>query len=78
MYRNLLLPLRTRIAEHNIDSSLPSTDSNSSQIAEPEVPFMDEQEVDSDTEVEPQLATEVDDQSVSRRPWTRSQGPPVY
>ena len=71
LHRNLLLPLRTKIPGDDLSPS-----STTSQ-PRPEVPTMDEPDINATHELELQSATEDDDQIVSTRPWTRSQSPPI-
>ena len=74
LHRNLLLPLRTKIPEEEMESS---SNPGSSQVADPaEEPFP--QEVNNpEEEEESQLEPQSDEPSVSTKPWTRSQGPPL-
>ena len=76
LHRNLLLPLRTKIPGDDLSPSSTTSQPSSSHVAGPEVPTMDEPDINATCELELQSATEDDDQIVSTRPWTRSQGPP--
>ena len=78
LHRNLLLPLRTRI----LDEELPALheepeDCNQSRALED--PIQEDQKGSSEDEQDPDNVSEdSNNQSVSTRPWTRSQGtPPV-
>ena len=52
LHRNLLLPLRTRIPEEDIEPPSPPTSPSSSQVADPtEVSLPEEQDVNSEMEV---------------------------
>ena len=66
LHNILLLPLRTKITE---EMELLSSDPSSSQVADSAVESFPKEEKESQSE--PQS----DEQSVSTRPWRRSQGP---
>ena len=77
VHRNLLLPLRTRIPEDEVEEPPSPAEPENSNQAESEDFTQDDQESDPESEDNLQQTSESDDEpSVSTRPWTRSQGPP--
>ena len=75
LHRNLLLPLRTKITEEEIEPL--SSDPSSSQVADSAVESFPKEEINSEEEKESQSEPQSDEQSLSTRHWKRSQGPPL-
>jgi len=79
LHRNLLLPLRTRILDDGPPppETEPEMPENSSQAETLDESIQENQEDSSEDEQDSGSIAESDgEQSVSTRPWTRSQGPP--
>ena len=78
LHRNLLLPLRTRILEEE-PSGPPDEPEDSNQSGTVEDPIDEDQEDSSEDDQDPDnISEDGGDNSVSTRPWTRSQRlPPV-
>ena len=76
LHRNLLLPLRTRILDEESPPPTKELD-DSSQAGNPVESIQESQEDSLEDEQDSQsVSKNGDDQSMSTRPWTRSQGPP--
>ena len=75
LHRNHLLPFRTKILEE--DNPTPPVElEDSNQTGTSKDPVQEDSGDSSEDETDPMDVSKCGDNSVSTRPWTRSQGPP--